>query len=190
MVPVYLRRACAIVGCLVLSGCAMFEPEANARAPRQTLKDDPWAPTTVAAAKPRISSNVRIAQKSPALPAMPAAADNEPGSCYTPDQCGVVLRLLVDDPSRSWITQRPSVTVYANGTRAFAYLALRPKLTCKELTLVLDDLQAADRVLNAAIAGPVREQVERVGALNARVGEELRAEQAARCEGGISNLTG
>jgi hypothetical protein len=186
MVPLYLRPACAIAGCLMLAGCAIFEPEVNARAPRQTLKDDAWAPTTVAAAKPRIMSDYRSAEKPSA---MPAAVGNEPGSCHTPDQCGLLLRLLVDDPNRSWIIQRPSATVYANGTRAFAYLALRPKLTCNELTLALDDLQAANRFLNATIAGPTREQVERVRVLNAHVSEELRVEQADRCES-VANPTG
>src|ERR1700693_1830495 len=100
----------------------------------------------------------------------------------TPDQCCCLLRLLVDDPSRSWITQRPSAAVYANGTRAFAYLALRAKLPCNALTLALDDLEAADRFLNATIAGPTREQVERVRALNVRVNQELRAERSERCE--------
>jgi hypothetical protein len=189
MVPVYSRPACAIAGYLLLAGCAIFEPEAKARAPRQTLSDDAWTQPTVAPAKPRITNNFRTAQQSPPLTATPAT-DNEPGSCHTPDRCGLVLRLLVDDPSRSWITQRPSATVYANGTRAFAYIALRPKLTCKELTLALDDLQAADRFLNATIAVPMREQVERVRALNARVSEELRAERADRCESGVANPTG
>jgi hypothetical protein len=187
---VYLRPACAIAGCLILAGCAMFEPEAKARVPRQALKNDAWAPTTVAAAKPRITSGFRSAQKSPAPAAMPAAADNESGSCHTPDQCGLLLRLLVDDPSRSWITQRPSAEVYANGTRAFAYLALRSKLTCNELTVALDDLEAANRILNVTLAGPAREQLERVRALNVRVNEELRAERSERCESGVANPTG
>lgn len=167
----------------------MFEPEASARVPRQTLKDDAWPQPTVTPAKSKITSNFRAAQKPSGLPATPAT-DSEPGSCHTPDQCGLLLRLLVDDPSRSWISQRPSAAVYANGTRAFAYLALRAKLTCQELTLALDDLQAADRFLIATIAGPTREQVDRVRALNVRVSAELRAEQSVRCETGAANPTG
>jgi hypothetical protein len=184
---VYSRPACAIAGCLMLAGCAVFEPEAKARAPRQALKDDGWTPTTVATVKPRTTRNFRAVLKPP-LTATPAT-ENEPGSCDTPDQCGLVLRLLVDDQNRSWIAQRPSVGVYANGTRAFAYLALRPKLTCRELTLALDDLLVADRLLNATIAGPTREQVERVRALNVRVSGELRVERADRCDS-VANPTG
>jgi hypothetical protein len=97
---------------------------------------------------------------------------------------------MMDDPSRSWIAQRPSAAVYANGTRAFAFLALRARLTCTELTLALDDLQVADRFLNATIGGPTREQVERVRALNARVRDELGAEHADRCGSGVANPTG
>jgi hypothetical protein len=190
MVPVYSHPACAIAGCLMLAGCAIFEPEAKARAQRQTLKDDAWTQPTLAPAKPTRTSNFRTAQKPPALPATAAAADNELGSCATAEQCALLLRLLVDDPTRSWISQRPSGAVYANGTRAFAYLALRAKLTCKELTLALDDVQTADRSLNASIAGLMRAQVDRVRALNARVNQALRAEQADRCESGVANPTG
>lgn len=183
----YLRIASTIAGCLVLTGCAAFEPEAKTRAPGQALKSDTSPARTAAAEKPKAASGYRDVRKPSA---MPAAADSEPGSCHTIDQCGLMLRQLIDDPGRAWITKRPSATVYANGTRAFAYLALRTKLTCSEIALALDDLEAADRSLDATIAGPTRVQAERTRALNASVSEKLRAEQADRCGRGDTHPTG
>ena len=167
----------------------MFEPEAKARPTRQTLKDDSWPVAVVVPAKPKITHAFRAAGKVLA-PAGPPSSNREDGSCDTADQCALLLRLMVDDPTRNWIAQRPSAPVYANGTRAFAFLALKARLTCQELDVALDDLQAADRSLIAAIGNLGREQVERVRALNARASESLLAEQAERCERELARPTG
>ena len=185
-----LRPACAIAGCFLLSGCAIFEPEAEAHASRQTLKDDAWpAAVVVPAKKPKITHAFRAVQRSPTPAALPAASREE-GSCETADQCALLLRIMIDDPAWNWIAQRPSAAVYANGTRAFAFLALRTRMTCKELMVALDDFQTADRSLIAGIGSLGREPVERVRALNARVSEDLRAEQIERCERNLENPTG
>ena len=60
-------------------------------------------------------------------------------TCQTPQQCAVQLRVLVDDPKRDWVGQPQSADGYADGTRLFAYRALRNKLTCGELKRALDD---------------------------------------------------
>ena len=160
----------------------MFEPEAKAHAYRQTLKDNAWPAAVVVPAKKPITTHAfRAVQKSP-TPAASPLADREEGSCDTADQCALLLRIMVDDPTRNWIPQRPSAAVYANGTRAFAFLALRTRITCKELMVALDDFQTADRSLIAGIGSLGREPVERVRALNARVSDDLRTEQTERCE--------
>src|SRR5262245_55763802 len=53
--------------------------------------------------------------------------------CVTPDECASLLKAMVDDRSRTWMRERPSATAYANGTRQFAYRALRSALSCAEL---------------------------------------------------------
>ena len=55
--------------------------------------------------------------------------------CAPPQQCAVQLTVLVDDPKRDWVGQPQSADGYADGTRLFAYRALRKKLTCGELKL-------------------------------------------------------
>lgn len=92
----------------------------------------------------------------------------------------VAVERLIDDPTRSWIGKRPTATVYANGTRLFAYRALRAKLSCSELTLALEETQAAASSLNGGIAGLTLDQVAGVRTLNAQVEGELRAEHTER----------
>jgi hypothetical protein len=166
----------------------MFEPEATAHPRRMALKDDAWPTAVVVPAKPKTHA-FRAVQKAP-LPVASPAATREEGSCDTADQCALLLRVMVDDPTRNWIALRPSAAVYANGTRAFAFQALKARLTCRELDVALDDFQAADRSLIAGIGSLGREQVERVRALNARVSEDLRAEQVERCERELARPTG
>jgi hypothetical protein len=189
------RCACAIAGSYLLTGCAIFEPEPSARASGQqrsrvTLKDDAWTAPAFTPAKPKVAGNVRRAEPPPSPPAAPVAPTSEPGSCGNADQCALLLRRMVDDPTRSWIIQRTSPAVYANGTRLFAYLALRAKLSCAELRLALTEMQAATNFLTGRIPGYTVDQVARVRALNSRVEGELRAEHTERCKGDLATSTG
>ena len=179
-----LRFACACACGVLLAGCALFEPETSPRAavaPRSriALKADPTGP--IAPAQVKTDGAYRAAQKAP-------ARNSEPGSCDTPSQCEALLRDLVNDPSRRWIAQRPSLVVYANGTRPFAYMALRAKLSCHELRLAVDELLAVTASLNANDARLTPDQITRVRTLNAQVIVELRQEQNDRC--GLANPTG
>jgi hypothetical protein len=88
---------------------------------------------------------------------------------------------LLDDPSRKWIGQPQTPAEHADGTRQFAYRALRTKLTCSELVLAINDIVAATRTLRMPVAGLTPEQVVQVRSLNAEVEAELRAERASRC---------
>lgn len=100
------------------------------------------------------------------------------------------LRQMVEDPTRSWISQRPSAAIYANGARLFAYRALRAKLSCGELALGLHETQAAASSLNDGIPGLTLDQVARVRALNSQVEGELRDEHAERCNGDLATSSG
>jgi len=108
---------------------------------------------------------------SPEKPAPTAEAS----SCPTPEACASQLKKMVGDPKRDWIGQPQSPDDYANGTRLFAYRALRKKLTCKELKGAIEDTRAAASLLQSP-------HHERARALTNTVAHELKAEQDRRCK--------
>ena len=81
---------------------------------------------------------------------------------------------MVADPKRDWIGQPRSPEAYANGTRLFAYRALRKTLTCNELKRGLDDINAARPLLEPA-------RYARAQALMTEVARELNSERGKRC---------
>lgn len=102
----------------------------------------------------------------------PAVAD--PDECDTPQDCAVRLRNLVKDANRDWIGVPQSADGYSNGTRLFAYRALRRKLTCGELHLAVQDIKGAMSTLEKA-------SYERARTLAGEVMRELATEQGKRC---------
>jgi hypothetical protein len=140
-----LRRLChiapAVTGALVLAGCSFF---VSAPPPIDIASDlearslkDAWAPTTlpvtkvsaVPAGKPRVQGYIVRPQTA--------------ASCTTDAECVVILSALINDPKRSWIGQPQSAAEYANGTRFFAYRALKSRLSCRELRLASRDTKTA-----------------------------------------------
>jgi hypothetical protein len=115
--------------------------------------------------------------------AVPPHARVQPdrSSCGSADQCRHTLKTMIDSPDRGWIGQRQPPDVYANGTRLFAYRALRKQLTCGELSAAVDELAAASRTLGGAVAGMSPEQLSRTRALSAQVEGELAKEREGRC---------
>ena len=81
---------------------------------------------------------------------------------------------MVGDPKRDWVGQPQSPEAYANGTRLFAYRALRKKLSCGELKIALQDTTAAATLLQTP-------RYERARTLTTAVGHELKIEQDKRC---------
>ena len=70
---------------------------------------------------------------------------------------------------------------FVDGTRLFAYRALRPKLSCRELSLAIGEIAVASRrLLDPASAVP-QERAQSVAALASDVSGELASEQASRC---------
>ena len=108
------------------------------------------------------------------------AAANE-YDCTKPDKCLARLKAMTKDPQRSWIRQPEPPATFATGVRLFAYAALQKKLTCDELALALLEIDSARKTFGGSVAGVSPEQVVAVRALTARVGQELRVENAARC---------
>ena len=92
-----------------------------------------------------------------------------------------MLKTMIDSPDRGWIGQRQTPDVYANGTRLFAYRALRKRLTCGELSLAVNELSAASRTLGGPVAGMSAEQQTRTRALCTQVEGELAKEREGRC---------
>jgi hypothetical protein len=81
---------------------------------------------------------------------------------------------MVADPKRDWVGQPQSADGYADGTRLFAYRALRKKLTCSELKHALDETTAATALLQSV-------RYEKVRTLATAVSRELKAEHGKRC---------
>jgi hypothetical protein len=96
-------------------------------------------------------------------------------ACPTPEACAAQLKKMVGDPKRDWIGRPQSPDDYANGTRLFAYRALRKKLTCKELKGAIEDTKAAAALLQSP-------HHERARALTTTVARELKSEQDRRCK--------
>jgi hypothetical protein len=178
----------AIAACLLLQGCAILEkavsPEtAAAPGPYVSLKetvsyrapdpDPPEAPRGKTPEAPRGKAAVVPQSKTP-----PGA---DLSGCDTNKDCLAQLKALVSNEKRDWIGQSVPVAEYASGVRLFAYRALRPSLTCRQLDLALAEIDIVTRTFRNPIPGIASDQVDRVRVLNAQVEQELRTERAKRC---------
>ncbi len=185
----------AALGAMV-TGCALFKPQepmavAGADSGRLSIKDD-WTPVVTKAAS---------APAKPAAPTKPAASakpvpakavppklkqtivppEEPPLGCDTSADCLARLKALVDDPKRAWVGQLLAPGDYADGTRFFAYRALRSTLTCEELAKGVVEIDAAANALSSPALTMSATLVARVRTLAREVGAELRLERAKRC---------
>jgi hypothetical protein len=122
-----------------------------------------------------LASNTSNASAPPPSPAP------EQESCGTPAQCRSALKTMIDDPRRSWVGQALPPGAYSDGTRLFAYRALRKRLSCGELTLAVDEMRTASKSLAGAVGGMTADQVARTRDLCGQVETELTKERAGRC---------
>jgi hypothetical protein len=97
-------------------------------------------------------------------------------TCPTPEACAAQLKILVSDPVRGWVGQSQSPDGYANGTRLFAYRALKKKLTCDELGRALTEMDAASASPSLQVA-----RYDTARKLMSEVRHELGAERTKRC---------
>jgi hypothetical protein len=169
-----LARATRLVTLsLLLGGCAVLKTEV--RTP--SLKDGPAPSAEASTVRP--APLMKASNLDPGIPAAPAGRSGGAGCA---DQgCLDRLKALLADRERTWIGRPQSPRDHTDGTRQFAYRALRGKLTCKELSLAMDEIAEAMRTLVAPVAGVASDQVVRVRALDAQVQDELRAEHGSRC---------
>jgi hypothetical protein len=111
-----------------------------------------------------------------------AAPEPDKTGCGSAAECKSVLKSLIESPDRSWIGQRPPPDAYANGTRLFAYRALRKQLTCGELGQAVDELSEVAGAFGAAVPGMSPDQASRTKALSSQVQGELAKERQGRCK--------
>src|SRR6185295_3308255 len=170
----------ALLAASLLTGCASVGgPAALGAGKHRSIKDDPEPATALPAQKQATAKTALAAPQQHAAPT--AAKIAAPPSCATGSDCMTQLKTMVDDPTRSWMRRRVGPVEYSNGTRLFAYRALRDKLSCPEITLALGEIQAAAGAFHTPVAGVNAAQAARLLQLNSDVGLELRGEFAARC---------
>jgi hypothetical protein len=106
----------------------------------------------------------------------PSASPAPSSRCATAETCAAELRRIVKSPKRDWVGQPQTPDAYANGTRLFAYRALRRNLSCKEIERALGEMHAARPSLEPA-------RYARAQTLMSAVAAELAAEHGKRCRG-------
>jgi hypothetical protein len=115
------------------------------------------------------------------IPPQPPPVAEKKSDCGTAAQCRSALKTMVDGKDRAWIGQKLPPDAYADGTRLFAYRALRKRLNCQELGLAVDEVRAASKSLKGPMPTMTPEQADRTRTLNTQVEGELTKEQASRC---------
>jgi hypothetical protein len=168
----------AVAAALAFAGCSSFASYAppmdiTTDAAPGSLKDT-WTPT-VAVTKVSVTPTAKPRLQGDAVRPQTAT------SCKTDSECLVILSALINDPKRGWIGQPQSAAEYANGTRFFAYRALRSRLSCRELRLASRDTKTATVRLSAPASGVSATQAANARSLSSAVGAELRRELATRC---------
>ncbi|MDX2202274.1 MAG: hypothetical protein NW223_05950 [Hyphomicrobiaceae bacterium] len=102
-----------------------------------------------------------------------AGAAAEP-RCKTANACAGILKKLVAGKDRSWIGKQLPPEGYSDGTRLFAYRALRKSMTCPEIERAVGETSSVQSRLGGGADASVRN-------LMSKVNTELRAERLARC---------
>src|SRR5262245_55957663 len=175
------RTAPALAAALLLCGCSTFAsqpPMADIGGGEAagSLKDG-WAPNVVQAAATKVYAAPAGKPNAPIASGSPQGA----ASCQTDRDCVVMLAALIKDPKRRWLGQPQTAAEYANGTRFFAYRALRARLSCRELKRAVDDTKTAAARLQAPASGLSAAQAASTLSLSTAVGIELNNEIAGRC---------
>ena len=89
---------------------------------------------------------------------------------------------MVDSPKRGWVGQQQAPAAYADGTRLFAYRALRTKLSCRELSAAITEVKATSKSLAGEVPGVTPDQISRTRSLSGQVEGELSKERGVRCK--------
>jgi hypothetical protein len=173
------RTAPALAAAVLMCGCSTFAytppmPDVASNEAAGSLKDG-WAPSVVQAAATKVYAAPIGKPQAAAAQAQTVAA------CTSDSDCVVILAALINDPKRRWLGQPQTAAEYANGTRFFAYRALRTRLSCRELKRAVGDTKVAAARLQAPALGVSAAQAASALSLAAAVAAELNSEVAARC---------
>lgn len=169
-------------------------PVAEPVRPRVAAPVAPSAPVPPPAPKQKPPPpDLAISAPPPVPPRPPAAAPQPPKALTESDlqhdttRCGVgvdclaLLRAMIADPKQSWMMRAPTPAEFANGTRLFAYRALRKSLDCGKLRFAGAELEWAIDTFSRDVEGMDVAHRARVAALAREVRAEIEAEIKQRC---------
>jgi hypothetical protein len=184
MLRVPRRLAHALLGAVLLSGCA--SGQAGLGAPmHRSIKDDPEPPPVAEPKSMPAQPQAKVAVLKPAPPSprpqTPKQDRTAEPTCASGSACMMRLKAMIENSNRNWIGQPQPPAEYADGTRLFAYRALRGQLTCPQLASALKEIGAVPKIFGAPVAGVSTQQAKRVLVLNAEVERELQGEFGGRC---------
>jgi hypothetical protein len=120
----------------------------------------------------------------PAPPKPLAEGDLAAGTmrCGAGLDCVEVLRAMIDDPTQSWMMRAPTPAEFSNGTRLFAYRALKTTLDCGKLRFAKAEIDwAIDTFSSNRLEGLDAAHRARVAALAEAVHAEIESEIKKRC---------
>jgi len=162
---------------LMLSGSLLAGCASHYETRRLSIKDTVAMPPTASAPRETAAPHPMPRQQR----AQSVQIDGGEG-CRDVQSCDGLLRALVESRDRSWIIRPPTPQAQVTGVRMLAYRVLRPRLTCGELAVGIEELRSAPNALATPPTGSNPEEVAGAIALAAKVQEELRAERDARCK--------
>jgi len=161
------------------------EPEARPQpAPRAAKSVAPPVPKADPAPPPDLAiSAPPVFRPPPAQPKALTEGDLQQDTmrCGVGVDCLAVLRAMVADPKQAWMMRAPTPMEFSNGTRLFAYRALRKTLDCGKLRFADAELAWALDTFSRDVEGMDAAQRARVAALATEVRAELDAEIRQRC---------
>jgi hypothetical protein len=166
------------------AGPSLNDPAMAARPSTAGVADN--SQSTKPAARPDAAKQVARAEPAKQAPrAEPAktvtAAKTDPAPCSAGGSCMNQLKRMVDGTNRTWIGRPEPPQQFADGTRLFAYRALRPNLSCRELSLALTEIDTSSKKVLDPASAVSSDRAQRVAALANDVAGELNSEHAARC---------
>ncbi len=154
--------------------------------PKQTAPARP-EPPSLAISPPKMEAPPPVAKPvSPTPPAQPPApprplSESDLTNCGPAADCLAVLRAMIADPTQSWMVRAPTPEEFANGTRLFAYRALKSTLECGKLRFANAELDWAIDTFKSGADSVEAVHRARVAALAEAVRGELAAEIKKRC---------
>jgi hypothetical protein len=164
-----------------------FPPQNRPTTTVEPVKPRVTAPKAPAAPKQRPATPNLAISAPPTVPAAPPKALTESDLQQDTMRCGVgidclaVLRAMIADQKQSWMMRTPTPAEFANGTRLFAYRALRKTLDCGKLRFAGAELEWAMDTFGRDVQGMDAAHRARVSALAAEVRGELEDEILQRC---------